>query len=75
MPLQPKPWNDPWTRAAIRDPKYKEYCFQSRHARNFSWRRLKKLSLKSFSGTPTSCFGRREAAIELSIMEKHSYER
>jgi len=64
MPLARKPWNDPFTRAAMRDPQYKMYCYQSPHARNFSWRRLKKLNVKSFSADPH--LGRRERAIELA---------
>ena len=71
MPLERKPWNSDGERAAMRDPKYKMYCYQHRHAMRFSWRRLKKLNAKSFSHQPR--MGRREAAIEAAVMEKHNH--
>jgi hypothetical protein len=57
--LAVKPWNDPWTRAAMRDPQYKVYCCSGyRGAANMSWRRIK----KALSKGPAQ-LGRRETAL------------
>ena len=58
-----KPWNDPWTRAAERDPSggYKAYCYGTRAAREASWHRLSKAIEKFDNGRTPS--GRIERAV------------
>lgn len=42
----PKPWNDLWTRAAMKTRSYKVYSCGHHDAGRMSWRRLKKLFKK-----------------------------
>lgn len=61
--LKRKPWNDPWTSRAEVDDQYKAYCYGHKLAARFSWRRLKKLHLKSETVNPKQRavrMGRRE---------------
>lgn len=66
--LTPKPWNDPWTRAAMRQPGYRQYCFGCRAARNSSWRRLSKFA-RRFERGDTQPHGRVERAVARNFYE------
>lgn len=44
--FETKPHNDPWTKSAMRCPKYKTSVYGHRDASRMSWRRLSKMMQK-----------------------------